>query len=391
MNGCTLVTFLGRPPREENGRYQRTVYEFPDGERTEPVAFFGWVLRERLQPGRLVVLGTAGSIWDHLFESDLDLGGTGEQERVVLMEDVEHHAVTQAQLDRTAPLLEKVLGIPARLRIIPYCRTEAEQVELLRILADEVRPDDRVHLDVSHGFRHLPMLVLLAALYLEVVRGIRVAGIWYGAYNPDTGKAPVHDLSGLLGIARWLQALQTYDKDGDYGVLCPLLGEAGGLLRQAAFFERTTNPVKAREALTGWMSRADRLSAGDPAADLFRDELERRIDWYRGADRAAWEDALAERYLEKGDYLRAAVYGLEANISREVLRIKEDVNNYDCRQNASSVLQGDGSFRRLKHLRNAMAHGVLGGDPVIKKIIGDEVNLRNTLKSLLKTLREQSR
>ncbi len=45
-----------------------------------------------------------------------------------------------------------------------------EQIELLRIIADEVKDNDMVHLDITHGFRHLPMLSLLAALYIQQIR-----------------------------------------------------------------------------------------------------------------------------------------------------------------------------------------------------------------------------
>jgi hypothetical protein len=62
------------------------------------------------------------------------------------------------------------------------------------------------------------MLALLAALYLRRVRGARVGRIWYGAFDPDSGDVPVHDLSGLLNIADWLEALAVYDRCGDYGV-----------------------------------------------------------------------------------------------------------------------------------------------------------------------------
>ncbi|TVQ93803.1 MAG: TIGR02221 family CRISPR-associated protein [Chromatiaceae bacterium] len=125
----------------------------------------------------------------------------------------------------------------AHLERIPYARDSAEQVELLRIMAAHVEADDRVDLDVTHGFRHLPMLAILAALHLGSVRRARIGGIWYGAFDPGSGEAPVHDLAGLLHIADWLQALHRYDKDGDYGAFAHLLGPAGALLEDAAFFE----------------------------------------------------------------------------------------------------------------------------------------------------------
>lgn len=379
----TLFTFLGRVPKGEHG-YRKTRYDFGDGKPDAPVAFFGWPLHARVGARRLVILGTAGSMWDHLFEGDISFGEEAEEARVRLLEATEHMAVTADMLLPLQALLSQRLGCEARLVLIPYCRDEGEQVRLLGILADHVDRRDAVHIDVTHGFRHLPMLALVAALHLRVVRDARIEGLWYGAYDPDTNEAPVHNLVGLLRLADWVEALHTYDKDGDYGSFAALLGPGGDLLARAAFFERTSNPVKAREALAGWASRADRYPAEDQAAALFREELERRIDWYREPDRAAWERALAFRYLEQGDFVRAAIYGLEATVSAEVMRSGGKEGDYDDREAGRAALKdkSDG-FRTLNHLRNALAHGVRPFNKNIQKALKDEHTLRNTLKSLL--------
>ena len=59
----TLLTFLGRVPKTESG-YRKTSYDFGDGSRSEPVAFFGWPLQKRIAAQRLVIMGTAGSMWN---------------------------------------------------------------------------------------------------------------------------------------------------------------------------------------------------------------------------------------------------------------------------------------------------------------------------------------
>jgi CRISPR-associated Csx2 family protein len=380
----TLITFLGRAPKHQRS-YRTTRYTFPDGHRTAPVAFLGWPLREWLACDRVVVLGTAGSMWDHLFEGDLDLGDQGERQRLHLIDAVERKAVERRHLAPLEPVLSERLGHEALLLLIPYCRTEAEQVELLRIMADAIARGAAVHLDITHGFRHLPMLALLAALHLRVVKQARIEGIWYGAYDEDTGEAPVHDLAGLLRIADWVAALTTFDKDGDYGVFAPLLGEIGEPLRRAAFFERTTNPVKAREALNAWREPQD---STDPAYHLFRDALHGRIAWRKEPTRPEWERELARRYLERGDYLRAALFAVESCISREAAAAGEDINDRGARERARDRLiqSNRAGFGMLAALRNAMAHGVRPKDQRVRKAISDETTLTNTLRSLFAQL-----
>ena len=71
-----LLRFLGRVPKSEQG-YRATRYDFGDGLAHEPVAFFGWPLQRRVRADRLVVLGTAGSMWDPLFEEGIASGAGG--------------------------------------------------------------------------------------------------------------------------------------------------------------------------------------------------------------------------------------------------------------------------------------------------------------------------
>ncbi|MGK9451804.1 TIGR02221 family CRISPR-associated protein [Acidithiobacillus caldus] len=172
----TLITILGRTQKKDNG-YRRTRYTFSDHSQSEELAFFGWALQRRIHPDKLVVLGTSGSMWDHLFEGDIDLEHDNSEERLALIEASDKEQVTQEQLDRLAPYLEARIDCKVALIIIPYAREETEQVELLRSIACHVDYDENVHLDVTHGFRHLPMLMILASLYLRIARKAHIENL----------------------------------------------------------------------------------------------------------------------------------------------------------------------------------------------------------------------
>ncbi|GIX30357.1 MAG: CRISPR-associated protein [Porticoccaceae bacterium] len=341
---------------------------------------------ERQHPDRLVVLGTAGSMWDHLFEGDVDLGAEAEEERLALVEAVERQAVEQSLLDRLAPLLSRRLDCAVRLRVISYCRTPEEQVGLLRDLAEEIGPADRVELDITHGFRHLPLLALLAALHLRRVRGAQVSHIWYGAFDPDTRQAPVYDLAGLLGIADWLEALSVYGRTRDYGVFHKLLGEEiGALLRQAAFFEMVNRLGQARSKLREVLGLLSERSE-DPVFELFRGELERRLGWAKQDNFYLRQRELALEYLACGRYLEAILTAWEAFITRlqresgERLdpdnmehreRIRQAFEDRERERSPRSELYRD--YDRLRRLRNAVAHGSQPkGEEVLRALSGPE-------------------
>lgn len=395
--GITLITFLGRTPKGENG-YRTTPYRFDDGTRTAPVAFFGWALRERLKPERMVILGTAGSMWDHLFEGDIPLGGEQEVERLALIKAVDKKEVSQSQLDALAPALGQALGCEIKLIIIPYARTHAEQVRILQIIND-VGEGDGVHLDVTHGFRHLPMLALLGALYLRIVRKSQIQGIWYGAYDPDTGDGPVHDLSGLLAIADGLQALASFDKDGDYGVFVPLLKAAGldrdacEQLEKASYYENILNVAAATGALR--QARKGLKDAVGLSEDmqLLLPTIQERLEWLDETKQFEKQIHLARQAFKRRDYLRATLYAFEAVITRLCQAKGVDIKDFDACKKARDKYEkglkerhdaeGSDDYFLLKNLRNQLAHGTRGSRGEVQRALLNEDKMRKALDRII--------
>lgn len=395
----TLISFLGRTRKDDNG-YDKTRYEFNDKTLSTPVAFFGWALIERLRPRRMIILGTSGSMWDYLFEGDINLGSDGSEDLIALMESTDAKKVTQGQLDRLAPLLGSHLHCEVKLILIPYCRNEAEQIELLRLMAEHVTAGEEVDLDITHGFRHLPMLALLAALHLRIARQAKIKGIWYGSYDPDTKRAPVLDLSGLLHIADGLQALASFDNNGDYSVFIPLL-QKGGLskpaldaLHKAAYYENILNVG----AATGQLRRArdeldnPRLSLD---AQLLLPPIRERLDWLNENRQFEKQTKLARRALDRRDYLRATLYAYEAVITRLCQANRVPVEDFEQREQVRKQYEGElkakqgqerENYNLLKNLRNQVAHGTRGSVGDVQRALLDETVMRQTLNRLLDTI-----
>ena len=143
--------------------------------RQRSVPFFGIALAEYLKPDRLVLVGTSGSMWDVFFEGE----GAGDDAVLQLMAAVEAGEVDDALLDLPRRQLGARLDVQVECLLIPYARDASEQAEILRLLAGVVRPGGNLSLDVTHGFRHLPMLALVAARYLARVVGVKIDELYY--------------------------------------------------------------------------------------------------------------------------------------------------------------------------------------------------------------------
>ncbi|MEN9374572.1 MAG: hypothetical protein RIR79_2124 [Pseudomonadota bacterium] len=381
-NQTTLISFLGKSIADKKTGYRKATYKFDDGfSRTVP--FFGLALTEYLQPDRLILVGTAGSMWDVFFDAE-----GAQEETIHLMEAVEKNNVTQDLLESYSKQLELKLGIPVQCVLIPFARDVKEQIEVLTLLGDKVQSGEKLCLDVTHSFRHLPMLALVASRYLSHVKKVHVSELYYGALEmTDNNETPVLKLSGMLDMLDWVEGLATYEKDGDYGVFAPLLIKDGmdsnraDLLKKAAFFERTSNPVKARETLNSVFSSIENHRGG--LSDLFRQELISRINWFRKPNRAEWESALSQSHLERDDFLRASIYLYESITTREVMKKNGDPNNFEQRNVAFNEFKsGNNNANKLSSLRNALAHGSRPRDDREDRDLRDRQQLANTLRRL---------
>jgi CRISPR-associated Csx2 family protein len=397
----TLITMLGRTPKDATIGYRSTIHTFPDGTRGQPTAFFGWSIRHwlRPQPERLVILGTVGSMWDYLFET-ADLDDSLEGARLALLEPTEQKCVDQPLLDRWTPKLQQHIGCELKLVVIPYARDEAEQLRIVETMAEHVGEGDRVHLDVTHGLRHLPMLALVSALYLRHLRGAAIEKIWYAAFDPDTGEAPVYDLAGLLRVVDWVGALQSFDKDGDYAVFDPLL-ETWALpernaLREAAYLEQVSRIREARGKLRG----VDAALSREPptsVAGLFAPRLRERIAWIHGHTPYQHQRRLALRHLEQGDILRCSIFAYEAFVTRQVQQQDGDPADRKVRDEARRTLEDHmktfqtndarvRDYRLLRGLRNHFAHGNRAENSEVERVAGSAESVRAELRRVIASL-----
>lgn len=375
----TLVTFLGRVPKQSQGEYRRARYQFPDGVRE--TAYIGLELTRFLQPDHLVVLGTDGSQWELLV---LQGQGEGRLELALAIEQaIEQRRLTQDMLDRAAPCIEAALGCRVSLRLIPYGREAAEQSAILQLI-DRMVAEGEVHFDVTHAFRHLSMIAFTAAFLLQELGRIRVGGLWYGALEMDPkgeGGAPVVQLDGLLHAQAWAAALARYDATGDYGVFADLLKKDGFVapladsLREAAFRERTTDVHGAAAVLRKVSGELKKPLRG--ASEIFRSSLVTKLRWARSGDLADHQRELAWSYLEREDYLRAAIFAVEACISRACWHQNRKPTDKNARARFAGDegldwlkcrMSGDGhsSFLELRRLRNCLAHGFTRNDEPLR-------------------------
>ncbi len=394
----TLISFLGKQQTgvDKPEGYRTATYRFDDGfSRTLP--FFGMALTEYLRPDRLILAGTAGSMWDVFFDYEAD---ADDEAFLELITAVGEERVTEPMLREYANLLSQKLECSVTCLLIPFARNEFEQTRVLGKLAEQLIEGERIVLDVTHGFRTLPMLALVAARYLKYLKQVEVEDIYYGALEmTSNGETPVLRLGGMLKMLDWVDALAIHDHDGSYSQFAPLIDDEGITepLRSAQFHEQVGQIGEVRKPLRGV---ADRLKPGvpsDPLLALFAPQLEARIAWARGENYSTRQRLLARRYLQTNQYARAAEMGFEAYVSHLVQQrggSPEDYRQREEAREAHTAMTAEQrksfpqwkAYEQLRDIRNAIAHGTRPKNPEARLALGTEASLRSHLEQLFTTL-----
>ncbi|MGS2743867.1 TIGR02221 family CRISPR-associated protein [Halomonas sp. LS-001] len=403
-----LITHLGKPRlphgvQDGPGQvrdYVDAVYEL-DG-RTFETPMIGFGLIDQVQPDRVVILGTTASAWSSAVGvcMNREICPADDENAWALMDELlaleKADAMSAALLIKLSTFLTNWLNLPVTCQLVPYVEDNPRQdtARYLKALDEVIHTQERLSIDVTHGLRYHPMLALVAAQYFASLRQTQLEAIYYGAFDRmKEGVAPVLRLDGMLEVLNWVQALNSFDKDGDYGVFSGLLAQDGVAqevcesIRQAAFFERVTNASQAKQKLTPLRQYTFDADT-QPLAELFSPALMERTGWASVSSRGNAELRLADEYLGRGDYLRAVIYAQEGYISKRIDLERGNPNDFDHRDEISRGDDIPTAFRTLKRLRNALVHGLRNTDKKLARQQQDEKSLRNTIRQLINEIKQ---
>lgn len=130
---------------------------------------------------------------------------------------------------------------------IPDGADEDELWSLFQTVVDAVDEREEVIFDITHGFRSLPFLSLLAVAYLRQVKRIDLRAVFYGNYDADSKRASVIDLSSFVSLFDWMTAADRFVRFGDATDLAERL--------RAARPDQSQQPASLPDVITADMLR----------------------------------------------------------------------------------------------------------------------------------------
>jgi len=97
---------------------------------------------------------------------------------------------------------------------IPEGKNHEEMWKIFDIIYDKLNDGDELYIDLTHGFRYLPMLIVLVN-YAKFLKNVQIKSMTYGNFEAqEKGITPVVDLLPIASLQDWTTAAADYINNG---------------------------------------------------------------------------------------------------------------------------------------------------------------------------------
>ncbi len=212
---------------------------------------------------------------------------------------------------------------------IPDGKNTDEYWEIYNRIEQNIPAKADLVLDVTHGFRSLPVLALLAVSFLRAAKSVNVQHVLYGAFDAGDGKvAPVFDLAPFLTMLDWASATSRFVETGDgrrfkellVSSKSQLLKDLGSDLERftnAMVLNRTTEVTDSARKLLKVIQdlKQQSYTLGYQPLRLLENKLENAIEPIADEDPIRSQFAQITRYSKQQQYAQSIALAREWMIS----------------------------------------------------------------------------
>ncbi len=347
---------------------------------------------------------------------------------------------TKLAKEKNWDLLEKRLS-PHILKPIEIGdnQNEEEMWGFFNVLTKEFTTNEEIVVDVTHGFRSTPLLLMLALAFLRMTHRVNISQVLYGAADTEKGTGTICDLTPFLELLDWATAADIFNQTGDATRFATLLKERhiylrkktdqqtklptelqnlGGKLKELSQALEMMRPVEigsiAHELDQKFIVARDDVEQFSPAFSLLLDQVQQSFEPLKIEKGVAsvrthllgeWQ--LIEWYMAKQRYVQALTLMREWLITVVCYRCGYDWQNKDRREiEAKDLLreasegkqvlgfakiEGVGSlWAKVTNSRNDLEHcGMRSSPQPTKKLMQNTEAIAKEMSVIADVLREE--
>lgn len=401
----TLISFIGTGALNKEGNsereYRKATYSFGN-ETIGSSSFVSSVLFDFLSIDKVILIGTVKSMWEEVYRYFC------EKNNIHLDEDYWMYLGAQAEIagHSTNPdsidlnKLVEILGEGSMVKIIPYGLNDFEQWEIFNVLTEVFKyldKKDKIHLDVTHAFRSLPLFSITAIMYLKDVIGktISIEGVYYGMLESSkefNGVTPIIDLSLIIRLQDWIKGAYSFKEFGKAYLLADLIQKEkdSNILRQFSDALSLNYLSEIERQLQSFKSLAQEIKS--PIAKLIVPPL--LLDFTnrlsKAKSQAKFQLELSIWHRQRKNYAAAYIVFVESLITHVC---EEEQWNWQIlfdRNQAKNRLRSYAKYKHLRQMfkstnsiRNNIAHNLRGTPQEKNANIDDLMKFQNQFLNLI--------
>jgi CRISPR-associated Csx2 family protein len=219
----TLVSFVGtgmfQPSSNGMGRYRETVYRFPDGTISKRVSLFVQALLDDMkgQITKVILIGTNTSSWDALVP-EKEGKNTELWVRLNDLCEVGKKGIDTASTKELKTCLETYYGILFDILHHDDNLDESNIASVMQLYSSVITlipPNSKLLLDITHGFRTMPLLLFqaLQTYACEIVP--ELVTVVYGEYRQGEKESMVREFPELWKLSEIQRSVYTFKNTFD--------------------------------------------------------------------------------------------------------------------------------------------------------------------------------
>ncbi|MDY0365861.1 MAG: TIGR02221 family CRISPR-associated protein [Arcobacteraceae bacterium] len=368
-----LISSLGTGSivKDSEDDYKSTLYSIDNVEYSGN--FVAKVLIDHLKINKSIFIGTTKSMWDNLYYT---FDGDNEEVLDTITNQKNSFKIERNILETIENQLDFYLkNDGSKVLLMEYSEHNSSEVwnnfEKLLGLNSFIEDGDEVYLDITHGFRYMPILNVFLLEFLEILRGknINIKGIYYGMLGDE--KSEIIDFKIFFELLEWSKAVSLFKHNSDASLLIALLtkyskdSDTTNIFRQFDNNLKLANMSSLWEFMRGASRKIKKLSESDNKIIkmLSNDILDMtlRLDKDKQSD---FQYELALWLFENKSYALAYIALYEAIITKSCELKSYDINDYKLREEAKTKIGHDKFGKHfytkypdsLSVIRNSIVH-----------------------------------
>ena len=372
-----LITTIGTGDikKDSDSDYIETNYEIEGKNYKNTLT--SQVILEHYGIEKVIFIGTSGSMWDNLYfkyngddENYLDLLTSKKQNKNLTLNDLK-------ELEKTVDKYLNNQG--SKCLLMDYSENDFNEIwgnfEVLLNLKEYFDEKDEIYLDITHGFRYMPILNIFALEFLSTLqKDLNIKSVLYGMFAGNNSK--IIDFKIFFELLEWAKAIEEMEKFSSLDRLVKLSSgkiEKNGfnnLNNMAQAFE-IANMTAIYKSINNLQNHLNYFSENEnKVIKLISPRIESFVKRLSKNTLSDFQFELAKFFAEKHNYALGYIALAEAVVTKVCEKRDLDTNNKDDREKAKDIMYEYKSypfnsvgrkfwelyFPKINKIRNNIAH-----------------------------------